>query len=175
MRERERERAHLGAHTRERESIWAHIRERERALGRAYWWWLRRGPPHMIVKRFGCTTIHNKALYKCIIHSYERERERPCDMMSPLQLFITWHTGQTEMFWSVLAFLGSHGFPENADRMTESIHKNRIYSIAQNTMKFVNLWMNKKKSVTKFESRYELMYVNIKTQKWFKYESCMFC
>ncbi len=22
-------------------------------------------PPHMIVKRFGCTTIHNKALYKC--------------------------------------------------------------------------------------------------------------
>ncbi len=24
---------------------------------------------HMIVKRFGCTTIHNKALYKCIIHS----------------------------------------------------------------------------------------------------------
>ncbi len=33
---------------RERESIWARIRERERALGRAYWWWLRRGPspPH---------------------------------------------------------------------------------------------------------------------------------
>ncbi len=33
-----------------------------------------RTPPHththMIVKRFGCTTIHNKALYKCIIHSY---------------------------------------------------------------------------------------------------------
>jgi len=27
-------------------------------------------PPHMIVKRFGCTTIHNKALYKCIIHSF---------------------------------------------------------------------------------------------------------
>ncbi len=26
-------------------------------------------PPHMIVKRFGCTTIHNKALYKCLIHS----------------------------------------------------------------------------------------------------------
>ncbi len=23
----------------------------------------------MIVKRFGCTTIYNKALYKCIIHS----------------------------------------------------------------------------------------------------------
>ncbi len=27
-------------------------------------------PPHTIVKCFGCTTIHNKALYKCIIHSY---------------------------------------------------------------------------------------------------------
>ncbi len=24
----------------------------------------------MIVKRFGCTVIHIKALYKCIIHSY---------------------------------------------------------------------------------------------------------
>ncbi len=28
-----------------------------------------RPPPHMIVKRFVCTLIHNKALYKCIIHS----------------------------------------------------------------------------------------------------------
>ncbi len=27
-------------------------------------------PPHMIAKRFGCTTIHNKALYKCFIHSF---------------------------------------------------------------------------------------------------------
>ncbi len=27
-------------------------------------------PPHMIVKHFGCTAIHNKALYKCIIHSF---------------------------------------------------------------------------------------------------------
>ncbi len=41
----------------------------------AHWWWLCRDPPHptpphMIVKRFGCTTIHNKALYKCIIHSF---------------------------------------------------------------------------------------------------------
>ncbi len=25
--------------------------------------------PYMIVKRFGCMAIHNKALYKCIIHS----------------------------------------------------------------------------------------------------------
>ncbi len=28
--------------------------------------------PHMIVKRFGCTTIQNKVLYKCIIHSFIR-------------------------------------------------------------------------------------------------------
>ncbi len=27
-------------------------------------------PPHMIVKCFGCTATHNKALYKCIIHSF---------------------------------------------------------------------------------------------------------
>ncbi len=26
--------------------------------------------PHMIVKRFGCMAIHNKALYKCLIHSF---------------------------------------------------------------------------------------------------------
>ncbi len=25
---------------------------------------------HMIVKRFGCTTIHNKVLYECILHSF---------------------------------------------------------------------------------------------------------
>ncbi len=33
----------------------------------------RRDPPpsHMIVKRFGCTAVHNKTLYKCIIH-FER-------------------------------------------------------------------------------------------------------
>ncbi len=30
----------------------------------------------MIVKRFGCTTIHNKALYKCLIHSFIPEQER---------------------------------------------------------------------------------------------------
>ncbi len=35
----------------------------------AHWWWSRRSS-HMIVKRFGCTAIHNKALYKCIIHSF---------------------------------------------------------------------------------------------------------
>ncbi len=27
-------------------------------------------PPHMIVKRTGCTEIHNKSQYKCIIHSF---------------------------------------------------------------------------------------------------------
>ncbi len=30
--------------------------------------------PHMIVKRFGCMAIHNKALYKCIIHSFIHSR-----------------------------------------------------------------------------------------------------
>ncbi len=35
----------------------------------AHWWWLRRDP-HMIVKHFGGTAIHNKALYKCLIHSF---------------------------------------------------------------------------------------------------------
>ncbi len=35
-------------------------------LDAAHWWWLKRSPPppHMIVKCFGCTAIHNKALYK---------------------------------------------------------------------------------------------------------------
>ncbi len=27
----------------------------------------------MIVKCFGCTTIHNKSLYKCLIHSFTKE------------------------------------------------------------------------------------------------------
>ncbi len=36
-----------------------------------------RPPPHMIVKRFGCTTIHNKALYKCIIHSFIHSNNFP--------------------------------------------------------------------------------------------------
>ncbi len=39
----------------------------------AHWWWLRRDPPHMIVKRFGCTTIHKKRYIKCIIHSLYSE------------------------------------------------------------------------------------------------------
>ncbi len=33
-------------------------------------------PPHMIVKHFGCTAIHNKALYKCIIHSFTISLEK---------------------------------------------------------------------------------------------------
>ncbi len=74
--------------------------------------------------------------------AYERERERPCDMMSPLQLFKTQNTGQTEMFWSVLTFLGSYGFRE------KSIHKNGIYSIARNATEFVKFWINRKRYFT---------------------------
>ncbi len=41
----------------------------------AHWWWLlRRDPRHMIVKCYWCTTIHNKALYKCIIHSKNNDK-----------------------------------------------------------------------------------------------------
>ncbi len=43
---------------------------------------LRRDPPHMIVKHFGCTTIHNKALYKCIIHSFINSTEATVHMAS---------------------------------------------------------------------------------------------
>ncbi len=85
--------------------------------------------------------------------------------MSPLQIFKTLHTGQTEMFWSVLTFLGSYGFRKNTDSMAECIHKNWIYSIAQNAMEFDNFGMNKRRSVTELELLYELVYVNIKTQK----------
>ncbi len=31
----------------------------------------------MVLKRFGCTTIHNKALYKCIIHSFFPSKSLP--------------------------------------------------------------------------------------------------
>ncbi len=37
-------------------------------------------PPPTIVKRFGCTAIHNKALYKCFIHFHQslaREMNHP--------------------------------------------------------------------------------------------------
>ncbi len=61
---------------------WAHWRLCPVAAVASSRWMLHTGggwgetPPHMIVKRFGCTAIHKKALYKCIIHS-----------------FITWWTG----------------------------------------------------------------------------------
>ncbi len=32
-------------------------------------------PPHMIVKRFGCIAMHNKALYKCIIHNMHANKQ----------------------------------------------------------------------------------------------------
>ncbi len=47
---------------------WAHWRRCPVAAVASSKW--RGETPHMIVKRFGCTTIHNKAHYKCIIHSY---------------------------------------------------------------------------------------------------------
>ncbi len=52
----------------------------------------------MIVKRFGCTTIHNKMLYKCIIHSFKRmkkkkEKEKKNDRV---------HITAKNSFWSGL-------------------------------------------------------------------------
>ncbi len=56
---------------------WAHWRRCPVAAVASSKWMLHTGggwgetpPPHMIVKHFGCTAIHNKALYKCIIHSF---------------------------------------------------------------------------------------------------------
>ncbi len=40
------------------------------------WWWLRRDT-QIIVKRFVCTAIHNKALYKCIIHTFIHKEGKP--------------------------------------------------------------------------------------------------
>ncbi len=54
---------------------WAHWRRCPVAAVASSKWMLHIGggsgetPPPMIVKHFGCTTIHSKALYKCIIHS----------------------------------------------------------------------------------------------------------
>ncbi len=47
----------------------------------AHWWWLRRDqppppPPWHYCKALWCTTIHNKGLYKCIIHSFNTISER---------------------------------------------------------------------------------------------------
>ncbi len=57
--------------------------------------------PLMIVKRFGCTAIHNKVLYKCIIHSfmtdhvlfieaclYNRKKYKLWHLFSQIWLFI---------------------------------------------------------------------------------------
>ncbi len=85
-----------------------------------------------------------------------------------IKLFITWeriwaHTREREtwrhpsnslkhnkheMFWRVLTFLGLYVYRQNADTMTESIHKNWIYSIAWNATEFVNFWINKRRPVT---------------------------
>ncbi len=85
--------------------------------------------------------------------------------MSPLQLFKTQHTGQTQMFWSVFIFLGSYGFRENVDEIAESIYKNRIYSKARNATEFVNFWMIKRRLVTQFELWYELCMWILKRKK----------
>ncbi len=49
----------------------------------------------MIVKRFGCTAIHNKALYKCLIHSFI-----PLHFLSNrvLYLQITLHLFESQVF-----------------------------------------------------------------------------
>ncbi len=56
---------------------WAHLGRCPVAAVASSKWMLHTGdvwgetpPPPMNVKRFGCTAIHNKALYKCIIHSF---------------------------------------------------------------------------------------------------------
>ncbi len=53
---------------------WAHWRHCPVAAVASSSWMLHTGggwgkTPHMIVKRFGCIAIHNKVLYKCIIHT----------------------------------------------------------------------------------------------------------
>ncbi len=54
---------------------WAHWRRCPVAAVASSKWMLHTGggwgeTPHMIVKHVGCTAIHNKALYKSIIHSF---------------------------------------------------------------------------------------------------------
>ncbi len=52
---------------------WAHWHRCPVAAAASSKWMLHTGggwgENHMIIKRFGCTAIHNKVLYKCIIHS----------------------------------------------------------------------------------------------------------
>ncbi len=51
------------------------------------WWWLRRDPPpHMIVKRFGCTTIHKKRYINASIHSFIHS----CIFMLYIYFFLFW-------------------------------------------------------------------------------------
>ncbi len=76
--------------------------------------------------------------------AYERERDpgtlcHPCNSLK--------HNTQGKPKCSEVG-LHSYGLHENTDRMAESIHKNGIYSIAQNAMEFVKFWMNKRRSVT---------------------------
>ncbi len=93
-----------------------------------------------------------------------RERERdPVTWCYPCNSFK--HKCLRMWMRSVLTFLGSYGFHENADRMTESIHKNRIYSIARNATEFVNFrWIKEGLSLNSNRDM-KLVYGNIKTQK----------
>ncbi len=84
--------------------------------------------------------------------------------MSALQLFKTQHVLRNVPKRNVLkcAYISRViGFPL---KRGQDLRKNGIYSIERNATEFVIFWMNKR-SVTKFESQYELVYVNIKTQK----------
>lgn len=47
----------------------------------------------------------------------------------------------------LFTYLGPYNFldVENADRIAESSHKNDIYCIMWNVMKFANIWNNKSK------------------------------
>ncbi len=65
---------------------WAHWRRCPLAAVASSKWMLHTGggwgeTPHMIVKGFGCTTIH-KALYKCIINSFTIKRTKDLNYFS---------------------------------------------------------------------------------------------
>ncbi len=53
----------------------------------------------LIVKRFGCTAIHNKALYKCIIHSFIKTYATKIEQLSMccvLFVLVVLHLGTLE-------------------------------------------------------------------------------
>ncbi len=93
---------------------WAHWRRCPVAAVASSKWMLHTGGgwgenPHMIVKRFGCMAIHNKALYKCIIHH------------SSYDVFVSYkHTafcftrhylmdwGCVDYLWIIVMFLSAH-------------------------------------------------------------------